>query len=83
MKTTAVALASIPILAGIRHAAARTNDMMRAQLKYQDTPLEGKSCTTCLEFVPGKTPTDKGSCKQIPWDDEIAPTGYCVLWNTM
>lgn len=83
LKTASVALASIPLVAVTGQAIAKTNAMMRTQLKYQDTPLGDKSCASCLEFIPGKTPTDLGGCKQIPWDDEIAPTGYCVLWNTM
>jgi hypothetical protein len=56
---------------------------MRVQLKYQDQPLEGRSCSACLEFIPGKTEADPGGCKKIPEDSEISPNGYCTLWNTM
>ena len=76
-------LAAIPVLLVTGSANASTNESMREKLKYQDTPLSGKECTTCLEFIPGKRPTDSGKCKQIPGDDEISPRGYCTLWNTL
>jgi hypothetical protein len=33
-----------------------------------------------MQFVPGKTPKDKGGCKILPGDTEIAPAGFCVAW---
>lgn len=83
MKTASMALAAIPILVITDRALANANAATRAQLKYQDHPLEGKSCATCLEFIPGKTEADLGGCKKIPEDNEISPNGYCTLWNTM
>ena len=32
------------------------------------------------QFVPGKTPKDRGGCTFIPGDDELSPNGYCVAW---
>jgi hypothetical protein len=83
IKTTSLTLAAIPIIAISDRALANVNAATRAQLKYQDHPLEGKTCATCLEFIPGKTEADLGSCKKIPDDNEISPNGYCTLWNTM
>ena len=64
-------------------AGANTNRLLRDQLKYQNTPKDKMSCTTCLEFTPGKNNQDAGRCKVIPDDDEISPNGYCTRWNTM
>lgn len=77
----AAALILIPVLT--RPASAQSNASVRAQLKYQSMPKEGMNCTTCLEFLPGKTDQDPGRCKVIPDDDEIDPNGYCIKWNTM
>lgn len=83
VKSTSVAIALFPIAAIIRPARATVNTAMRAQVKYQDTPLDGKNCASCLEFIPGKSEKDLGGCKRIPGDDEISPNAYCNLWNTM
>jgi len=82
LRCAGIALAAIPLVV-VRQADAHTNTTMRAQLKYQDTPKNDMSCTSCLEFIPGKTDKDMGACKVIPGDDEIAPGGYCTSWNTM
>lgn len=74
---TAVA-APLALLGGQGHAA--TNAASRGALKYQDKPNGDQKCATCLQFVPGKNPSDKGGCKIIPGDTEISPTGYCVAW---
>ncbi len=83
LRVGGAALAMIPLATITRQARGTTNSEKRSELKYQVTPLNGNSCVSCLEFIPGKTEHDFGGCKQIPGDDEISPTGYCVLWNTM
>jgi len=74
------ALAAIPVIAVCGNAQAATNAAMRNALKYQDTPNGEKHCATCIQFVPGAKPTDKGGCNAIPGDTEISPTGYCGAW---
>jgi hypothetical protein len=83
MKNFSVTLALMPVFFFPRPAGAKTNVALRAEFKYQSTPQESMSCTSCLEFIPGKTAKDLGSCKVIPGDDEIEPNGYCTRWNTM
>ncbi|RTL34264.1 MAG: hypothetical protein EKK49_08970 [Rhodocyclaceae bacterium] len=73
----------VPLVSLTGEATAATNQTLRAQYKYQDSPLDGKNCTSCLEFIPGSSATAPGRCKLIPGDDEISPNGYCTLWNTM
>ena len=74
---------ALPAVLLAREAAAQTNPALREQLKYQDTPMKDQACTACLEFLPGKTEADRGACKVIPGDDEIAPNGWCTAWNTL
>jgi hypothetical protein len=78
-----VALASIQVLFLSGLANAKTNNAIRTQLKYQDTPKDNMDCRTCLEFVAGKSDKDLGTCNVIPGDNEISPNGYCTKWNTM
>jgi hypothetical protein len=83
LKSTSVAISLVPLAAFVPQARAGSNKALRSQLKYQDTPQDGKSCTSCLEFIPAKSDKALGACKVIPGDDEISPNGYCALWNTM
>lgn len=83
LKTASFTLALIPIVTFSRHSEAATNSKLRTELKYQDLPKDGYSCTACLEFIAGKTEKDLGKCKIIPGDDEISPNGYCTKFNTM
>ena len=83
LKSAALAFAWIPLVAVTHEAGASSNPAMRTKVKYQDVPMDGKDCSSCLEFIPGKSDRDPGRCKVIPDDDEISPNGYCSLWNTM
>lgn len=78
-----IALAALPLMAIPRTTHAATNAALRAKLHYRDTPNGGESCANCVDFIPGKIDDASGGCKRIPDDDQIAPTGYCDLWNTM
>jgi hypothetical protein len=75
LKVGGLSLAMIPVV-----AMAAKNDAMRASMKYKDSPEGDKSCANCVQFVPGKTPTDLGGCKIFPGDTEVSPKGYCVAW---
>ena len=73
--------AAIPIVALFsREAFAANNAVLRKALQYQDTPKGDAKCANCIQFVAGKSATDKGQCKAIPGDDEIAPTGWCAAF---
>jgi len=74
------ALTAVPVVLLTREALADQNANMRKALQYQDAPKDGKQCSACVQFVPGKTPKDKGGCKAIPGDSEISPTGYCAAF---
>ena len=76
---TGVAVAA-PLVFFTRQSLAAKNDALRNSLKYQDKPSGTKQCDNCMQWVPGKTPKDKGACKIIPNDTEISPTGYCIAY---
>jgi hypothetical protein len=81
LKMGAAALAVIPVMVLCGNANAATNAAMRSALKYQDKPgPEGKVCSGCMQFVPGKTAKDPGGCKVMAGDTEISPNGYCTAW---
>lgn len=61
-------------------AFAAKNDAMRKAMKYKESPEGDKKCSGCMQFVPGKTPTDLGGCKIFPGDTEVSPNGYCGAW---
>lgn len=79
LKSGAAALAAIPVLAASGRAFAAVNAALRASMKYQDKPNDGKDCAGCAQFIPmpGKP---LGGCKIFPGDDEISPKGWCVAW---
>lgn len=75
LKLGGIALALAPVA-----ALAAKNEGMRTSMKYKDSPEGDKRCDNCLQWVPGKTPTDLGGCKLFPGDTEVSPKGYCVAW---
>jgi hypothetical protein len=77
LKQISMAFASLPLIAITGSAHAEKSVALRTALKYQETPNAGKECLACAQFVPGKTPKDKGGCKIMPGDTEISPTGWC------
>lgn len=81
VKIGGAVMVAIPIVAAGVDASAATNAAMRSALKYQDKPNGDKECSTCMQFVPGKKPTDLGGCKIMPGDTEISPKGYCTAWT--
>ena len=74
----AAILSPLGLLSG--RASAAKNAALRQTLQYQDSPKDGKQCSKCIQFVPGKTPKDPGGCTAIGGDTEISPTGWCMAW---
>jgi len=80
LKIGGVTLAMLPVMVVSSQANAATNAALRTSLKYQSKPNGDKSCAKCMQFVPGATSKDLGSCKIISGDTEISPHGYCIAW---
>src|SRR6478672_11904292 len=78
LKIGGVAFALIPVIVATGRVDAATNATLRTSLKYQGKPEGDKSCANCMQFVPGISAKDLGSCKVIPGDTEISPQGYCM-----
>lgn len=51
----------------------------KAAMQYQDKPKAGKKCSTCMQFVPGKSASADGTCKVVA--GSISPHGYCIAWS--
>jgi hypothetical protein len=81
MKISGVALAMIPVMVVSGRADAATNVALRASLKYQGKPEGDKSCSNCMQFVPGASAKALGGCKIMAGDTEISPQGYCIAWT--
>lgn len=75
LKLGSIAVVMMPVA-----AFAAKNDAMRKAMKYKDTPEGDKKCSTCMQFVPGKTASDLGGCKIFAGDTEVSPNGYCSAW---
>lgn len=73
-------LASIAVVVIPAVTFAAKNDALRTAMKYKDTPEGDKKCSTCMQFVPGKTAKELGGCKVFAGDTEISPNGYCAAW---
>ena len=80
LKIAGTILAMIPVMVVSGRANAKINVGTRIALKYQDKPMGDKSCSNCMQFVPGSSAKSLGMCKIIPGDTEISPQGYCVAW---
>lgn len=75
LKLGSTVLALIPMA-----AIAAKNEGIRKSMLYQDSPKEGNQCSTCVQFLPGKSATDLGGCKVYPNDTEISPKAWCIAW---
>ncbi len=59
-------------------ARAQAGKATQAVAMYQTTPHGKDQCDNCIHFIPGKTPTDNGTCKVV--EGVIAPKGWCVMY---
>lgn len=83
IKIGASALAAIPLLVLTGKVVAAPNASARSAMKYQNQPSSGKSCSGCVQFESGPTPTELGSCKLLAGDTEISSNGYCTGWAAL
>ena len=59
------------ILGENRGAIAQTK-AAKSVVAYQDTPHEGQSCATCLQFEP------PSGCKVV--EGTVSPAGWCKIY---
>jgi High potential iron-sulfur protein len=54
--------------------------LAKSAVKYVEVGTdEGKDCDDCMQFVPGKTAQDSGTCKIV--EGEISPHGHCIAFS--
>lgn len=74
------ALAGGAIAAGlVLKAGAQTAKATKAVAMYQATPHGADDCAKCVHFIPGKTPSEAGTCKLV--QGSISPKGWCVFYT--
>ena len=70
--------ASLVGVAGTSAWAAETK-LAKSAVQYVDAGKdEGKDCDDCMQFVPGKTAKDAGTCKIV--EGAINPHGHCIAF---
>ena len=70
-----IALAPLAVWVGQAIAAK----IPKKQLKYQDKPNKGQRCSQCTQFIAGKDPKGRGTCKLV--EGSISPNGWCLEWE--
>lgn len=70
--------AIVPLL-GKADKAFSAAKLSQTAVKYQDEPKAGKDCDDCIQFIPGKPPAAKGTCKVV--EGSISPHGYCIAFT--
>ena len=51
----------------------------KSAVQYQDTSVNGKACSECLQFIPGASSSARGICKVVA--GEVNATGYCLAFT--
>ncbi len=75
--TLLAGVAAVPVTFMSREAFAAK--VAKASMQYQDTPKGTAECSTCVQFIPGKTAKAKGTCKVV--DGAISPHGWCLAYT--
>ena len=70
-----VGLVAIPTASSRVFAADKAT---KAAMQYQDTPKGKQQCDNCIQFIPGSSPSAKGTCKVVEGD--ISPRGWCAAY---
>jgi len=65
-------LAAIPLTVEAAGTASK------ASMQYQDHPKGDQECSTCLQFIPGKSASAMGQCKVVA--GPISPKGWCIAY---
>ena len=79
MVLKSAALLAAAATAGGTTAALAQGKASKASMQYRDSPNGKQECSDCAQFIPGKTPKAKGTCKVVAGD--ISPTGWCIAYT--
>src|SRR5262245_2310397 len=62
------------------HAFAAPAKLGKAAVQYVDAgEEENKDCDDCIQFVPGRTASARGTCKIV--EGAINPHGHCIAFT--
>ncbi|MHB8454445.1 MAG: high-potential iron-sulfur protein [Acidiferrobacterales bacterium] len=67
---------AVPALVASKEALAAKAS--KASMQYRDKPNGTQECSTCMQFMPGKSAKANGTCKVV--EGAISPHGYCIAW---
>ena len=67
--------AAVEALAVVAEAAGT---VPKAAMKYQDHPHGNQDCSSCMQFIPGKSASAMGQCNVVA--GPISPTGWCIAY---
>ncbi|HQU15404.1 MAG: hypothetical protein B7Z66_07595 [Chromatiales bacterium 21-64-14] len=51
----------------------------KSAMQYRNHPNAGHECSTCIQFIPGKSAAANGTCKVVA--GSISPHGWCVAYS--
>ncbi len=65
-------LAAIPLTVEAAGSASKSS------MQYQDHPKGQQECSSCLQFIPGKSVSAMGQCNVVA--GAISPKGWCIAY---
>ncbi len=75
--TLLAGVAAVPVTFMSQEAFAAK--VAKASMQYQDTPKGDAHCSKCVQFIPGKSATAKGTCKVV--EGAVSPDGWCLAFT--
>ena len=75
--TLLAGMAAIPVTFMSQEAFAAK--MAKASMQYQGMPKGTAECSTCAQYIPGKSAKADGTCKLV--DGPISPNGWCLAYS--
>ncbi len=69
--------AALPVSFMSREAYAAK--VAKASMQYQDAPKGTAQCSTCMQFIPGKSAKADGACKVV--EGAVSPHGWCLAYS--
>jgi hypothetical protein len=75
----ATGAAVLPGTALIRDALGASTKTPKSAVQYRNKPKNGKMCSKCMFYIPGKSNSAKGKCQVV--QGAIDPQGWCMLFT--
>jgi len=81
LKGAAAALAGIAVVPALLTStqAEAGAKAPKSAMQYRDKPNGTKECSTCVQYIPGKSAKANGTCRVVA--GSISPQGWCLAWG--